>query len=172
MSDRDNLQTNTQLLMETTMRTIKQTIMAIAAVIFLASPAWAADTSNSAVAVQGYDVVGYFTEGKPVKGNGDHVVLHDGLNYLFASDTSKKTFEGNPEKYVPQFGGWCAFGVGVNKKFVGDPEVWKIVDGKLYLNLSKKVAELWVKDIPGNIVKANSNWPNIKDENPTTLNAK
>lgn len=139
------------------------------ALALLPTMAYAANTENSAVAIQGYDVVGYFTEGKPVKGDGNHAVMHDGLNYLFASDEHKKTFEANPDKYVPQYGGWCAYGVAVNKKFVGDPLVWKIVDGKLYLNLDQKVADIWVKDIPGYITKSEASWPQIKDKAPSEL---
>lgn len=144
-------------------------IGALAALVLLPSMAMAAEVEHSTVGVQGYDVVGYFTDGKPVKGNGDHVAVNDGVNYLFASDEHKKAFEVNPEKYLPQYNGWCAFGVSVNKKFISDPTVWKIVDGKLYLNLSKKVAETWVKDIPGNIKKADANWTQIHDKAPSEL---
>ncbi|MFM9889817.1 MAG: YHS domain-containing (seleno)protein [Rickettsiales bacterium] len=144
-------------------------IGAIAALVLLPSMASAAEVAHSTVGVQGYDVVGYFTEGKPVKGNGENVVVHEGVNYLFATEANKKAFEASPDKYLPQYGGWCAFGVSVNKKFIGDPTVWKIVDGKLYLNLSRKVSDTWVKDIPGNLAKANTNWPAMADKAPSEL---
>ena len=144
-------------------------IGAIAALVLLPSMAFAAEVEHSTVGVQGYDVVGYFTDGKPVKGNGDHVVVNDGVNYLFASDEHKKTFEANPEKSLPQYNGWCAYGVVENKKFISDPTVWKIVDGKLYLNLSREVSNIWVKDIPGNIKKADANWTQIHNKAPSEL---
>ncbi len=68
-----------------------------------------------------------------------------------------------PEKYAPAFGGYCAFGVSVGKKFVGDPEVWRLVDGKLCLNLDVNIQGEWLKDVPGRIKTANENWQNIKN---------
>lgn len=149
---------------------IKIKLLGLLTALFLVpSIAMAADVEHSAVGVQGYDVVGYFTDSKPVKGNGNHVVVNEGVNYLFANDKNKKLFEANPEKYLPQYNGWCAYGVSVNKKFISDPAVWKIVDGKLYLNLSREVSDIWVKDIPGNVNKANTNWPSIKDKSASDL---
>ena len=145
-------------------------IRLIVLLIIVPSSAFAIVAStNSGVALQGYDAVAYFSDSKPKKGNGDHVIFYKGLNYLFDSDAHKKAFETSPERYLPQFGGWCAFGVSVGKKFVSDPTAWKIVDGKLYLNLNKKVNEIWLKDLTGNIDKANKNWPQIKDTDPSKL---
>ena len=116
---------------------------------------------NSLVGVLGYDLVSYHTGKKPLPGNGNFVAVHDGIKYLFTSKANKETFESNPHKYVPAFGGYCAFGVAVGKKFIGDPTVWKLVDGKLYLNLDTSIQALWNKDVKGNIKKANKNWSNI-----------
>lgn len=138
-------------------------------VFFMPLLAFAVDTANFAVGDQGYDLVSYFTDKKPVKGNGDHVVMQNGINYLFASDEHKKMFQANPEKYLPQFGGWCAMGVALGKKVGGDPLVWKIIDGKLYLNLNERVSQIWTKNLSANIQKANTNWPNIKDIDPSKL---
>lgn len=129
----------------------------------------AATPVDSVTAVSGYDVVAYHTVNQAVRGNGHHVAVHDGVTYLFASVDNLKTFEANPAKYVPAYGGWCAFGVSVGKKFVSDPEAWKIVDGKLYLNLDKNIQSQWVKDIPGRIKSANANWTKIKNKNPSDL---
>lgn len=149
---------------------IKSTLIAALTVAFaLPSLVSAAEVEHSTVAVQGYDVVGYFTDGKPVKGNGEHVVVHNGVNYLFANDEHKKLFEASPEKYLPQYNGWCAFGVSVNKKFISDPTVWKIVDGKLYMNLSRQVYDMWIKDTAGNIKKADANWPQIRSKAASEL---
>src|SRR5215510_13797542 len=125
--------------------------------------------ANSTTGISGYDAVAYFTEGKPTRGNGHHVSVFDGVTYLFASEENKKTFEANPKKYIPAYGGYCAFGVTEKKKFVADPEAWKIVDGKLYLNLDKDVQAEWGKDVSGNIRKADSIWHGIKDTPPSDL---
>ncbi len=141
----------------------------VLAVSFWAVESFAAGVENSTTGVLGYDLVSYHTEGKPVRGDGNNLVVVDGVTYLFANEDNKKAFEKNPEKYLPAYGGYCAFGVSVNKKFVGDPEVWRIVDGKLYLNLDSNIQKMWFEDIPGNIVKADQNWPGIKDKNPADL---
>jgi len=134
-----------------------------------AANSFAGNVEYSTTGVLGYDLVSYHTDGKPLRGDGNNLVVVDGVTYLFANEENKNAFEKNPEKYLPAYGGYCAFGVSVNKKFVGDPEVWKIVDGTLYLNLDRNIQKMWFEDIPGNIVKANQNWPNIKDKAPADL---
>ena len=104
-----------------------------------------------------------------MKGSGYHVAEYKGVTYVFASKEHKTTFEANPEKYVPAYGGYCAYGVAVGKKFVSDPEAWKIVQGKLYLNLDKDIQNKWAKDIPGYIKKSEANWKDIKDKAPSDL---
>ncbi len=125
--------------------------------------------AHSTTGINGFDAVAYFTEGKPVRGSGHHVAVFDGVTYLFASEDNKKKFEANPAKYVPAYGGYCAFGVSVGKKFVADPEVWKIVDGKIYLTLDTEIQSQWEKDVPGRIRTAETNWPRIKDTSPSDL---
>jgi len=149
-------------------KSIALTIL-VATVSFWAANSHADDIEISTTGVLGYDLVSYQTEGKPVRGNGNNVVVVDGVTYLFANEANKKVFEKNPEKYLPAFGGYCAYGVAVNKKFVGDPEVWKMVDGTLYLNLNRDIQAKWNEDVPGNIVKANQNWEQIKDKSPDQL---
>jgi YHS domain-containing protein len=126
----------------------------------------AGDTTHSLVGIQGYDPVSYFQKDGPKHGNGDHVAYFDGVTYIFATDANKKTFQSDPAKYLPAYGGYCAFGVAVGKKIVSDPTVWKIVDGKLYLNLNARVGAIWSKDIAGYIKKANEQWPKIKNSDP------
>ena len=151
--------------------TMKKTLLGLmTAVLMLPVFAQAEEITHSTVAVQGYDVVGYFDDSKAEKGNGNHVATYEGVNYLFASNDHKKEFEANPKKYLPVYGGWCAIGVKLGKKIISDPESWKIVDGKLYLNLNQSVQNLWLKDIPGNIKEANKNWEVIKDKNPSEIN--
>ena len=144
----------------------------------LASDAYAVSEINVApgktlagpgIAVHGYDTVAYFTEGKPVQGSAEHSVVHAGATYRFASADNMKAFQANPAKYVPAYGGFCAYGVAVGAKFDGDPRYWKIVDGKLYLNLNKKIQDTWLKDVPGNIGKAEKSWTKIKHSDPATL---
>lgn len=141
----------------------------VVAVSLFAVDAYAGGTQNSTTGVQGYDLVTYHTEGKAVRGTGTNLVVVDDVTYLFASEENKKAFEADPNKYLPAYGGYCAYGVAVGKKFVGDAEVWEIVDGTLYLNLNNDIQSEWKKDVPGNIQKADSSWPGIKDKAPANL---
>lgn len=149
-----------------------RTISGIAAALLilgLAPFADAKDYSTSTVAIGGYDAVAYQTQRKPTRGSGDHVAVYQGETYLFASEQNKKTFEASPDRFAPAYGGYCAYGVAVKKKFVGDPEIWRVVGRRLYLNLNADVQRLWNKDVPGNIDKAQSNWPKIRAKAPSEL---
>jgi YHS domain-containing protein len=149
---------------------LRASILAIVAMLGFAGSAMAANANNySTPAVQGYDVVSYFTGKRPVRGNGNFVAVHDGATYQFSSADNQKAFEKNPDKYVPAFGGYCAFGVSVGKKFIGDPEVWRIVDERLYLNLDTGIQSEWLKDVPGRIKTANTKWLSIKDKDAQSL---
>jgi len=148
---------------------LKTQLVTLVALFGFAGSALAADFTHSTPAVQGYDVVSYQTGKRPIRGNGNFVTVHDGATYQFSSADNQKAFEKDPEKYVPAYGGYCAFGTSVGKKFIGDPEVWRIVDGKLYLNLDTSIQSEWLKDVPGRIRSANANWPDIKDKNPASL---
>lgn len=122
------------------------------------------------LAVHGYDVVAYFTAGKPVAGSAKHSIVHKAATYRFSSQANLDAFKANPAKYEPAYGGYCAYGVAVGAKFDGDPRYWKIVDGKLYLNLDANIAAAFNKDVSGNIKKANNNWPSIRDLRPSEIN--
>lgn len=139
---------------------------ALAAVSATAAPALAAKAQIytsflSSAAVGGYDTVAYFTVGKPVKGSSKYQTRWKGADWYFSSAENLAKFKANPQAYAPQFGGYCAYGVSQNAAVKGDPLLWKIVDGKLYLNINKQVVSIWNKDIPGYITKANTNWPNV-----------
>jgi YHS domain-containing protein len=153
------------------MKNVKKHVLAFLTFIFIALPILAlADSSEySTVGIGGYDPVAYFKEGKPMKGSGWHVAYYKGVTYVFANKKNRKMFEADPEKYLPAYGGYCAYGVAVGKKFVADPEVWKIVEGILYLNLDKDIQSKWDKDIPGYIKKADANWPEILGKAPADL---
>ncbi|MFA5968705.1 MAG: YHS domain-containing (seleno)protein [Sphingomonas sp.] len=142
----------------------------VAAIVAAPSVALAAD-HNVAVnadadntALHGYDAVAYFADGTPTKGSAEYAVTYQGVRYLFSTDAHRKSFEANPANYVPQFGGFCALGTAYGEKVDTDPETGKVVNGKLYLNYSKKVAERWNTDRPGYIAKAETNWATIKDK--------
>jgi YHS domain-containing protein len=111
-------------------------------------------------AAHGYDTVSCFT-GTPTMGSDKFVIAHEGATYRFVDQTNLDTFTANPGKYVPAFGGFCAFGVSVGKKFDGDPVFSKVVNGKLYFNLNGDIQQAWLADIDGAIDKANANWRDI-----------
>ncbi len=148
---------------------IKQYILAIVAFFTFSMAATAADYTHSTPAVQGYDVVSYQTGKRPIRGNGNFISTYKGATYQFSSKENLALFEKNPAKYTPAYGGFCAFGVSVGKKFVGDPEVWRVVDGKLYLNLDTGIQTQWLKDVSGHIKTANAEWKEIKDKSPASL---
>jgi YHS domain-containing protein len=128
------------------------------------------NVDDSGLAIHGYDPVAYFTDGKAVTGDAGITAEHDGATYRFASAEHRDAFIADPAKFLPQFGGYCAYGTTLSKKFDGDPNAWKVVDGKLYLNLSPEVQKKWLEDVPGNIAKADAAWPAIKEQSPEALN--
>lgn len=113
------------------------------------------------VAIQGYDPVAYFTANAAIDGEPSISADYRGAKYYFSSAENRDAFLANPEKYAPQYGGFCAFAV--SKGYVApiDPAAFSIVDNKLYLNYSKRVQKTWSKDIPGHIKSGNSNWPGL-----------
>ena len=127
-------------------------------------PAYAADKlifAADGAAIRGYDAVAYFTDGKPVKGSAQFEHTWKGAAWRFASAANRDAFAAMPEKYAPQYGGYCAWAVSRNYTASTDPDAWRVADGKLYLNYSKSVQENWAKDVPGNVAKADANWPGI-----------
>lgn len=115
----------------------------------------------SRVAVSGYDPVAYFTDGRPVRGSERFRINHQGYEYRFASAEHLAAFRENPSRYVPQYGGYCAWAVSQGYTASADPTNWRIVDGKLYLNYNDEIQRRWEGDIPGHIREANANWPSV-----------
>lgn len=114
------------------------------------------------LAIKGYDPVAYFTANHSIQGKPEYSATYNNAIYHFASEENRNLFKADPEAYAPQYGGYCAFGVAMGKKFETDPQAWKIEDGKLYLNLDKKVQQRWLENTQGFIQDANSNWTTIK----------
>lgn len=116
------------------------------------------------LALGGYDAVAYFDEGKPVEGKKEIATEWNGAMWRFATADHRDRFRAEPEKYAPQYGGYCAWAVSQGYTANGDPKVWRIVDGKLYLNYDEKVMRTWEEDVPGNIAKADQAWPKLLAE--------
>ena len=128
------------------------------------TPAAAVSPVNATLfgtAVDGTDVVAYFTEGRPLEGSREHVFEWRGASWRFASAEHRELFAADPERYAPQYGGYCAYAVSQGTTAGIDPEAWKIVDGKLYLNLNKDVQKLWERDVAGYIAEADAHWPRL-----------
>jgi YHS domain-containing protein len=117
--------------------------------------------STSDGAIRGYDPVAYFSQGGPVKGKSDYKTRYQDADWYFSSADNLALFVASPEQYAPQYGGYCSWAVSQGYTALIDPEAWTIREGKLYLNYSKGVQRNWLKDVPGNIAKANKNWPSL-----------
>lgn len=149
------------------MRRIPVHALAIAALMAIALPApmsMADSSPNPAnvepdkVAIKGYDTVAYFTNGQPTKGNTEFVFAWNGAQWRFANATHRDMFASDPERYAPQFGGHCSMGLSKGVKVAADPEVWTIVDGKLYLYFSRGARDSFKQDAQESIKKAEANW--------------
>ncbi|NOU01209.1 MAG: YHS domain-containing protein [Gallionella sp.] len=127
------------------------------------------DLDEEGVAIRGFDPVAYFKVGKPTEGSAKFTASYKGATYHFANASNRNAFKAAPAKYEPQFGGFCAMGAALSKKLDGDPEIWHVVDKKLYLIVNKDADAAWLKDVPGYLVKANDNWPKIRDKAPKDL---
>jgi YHS domain-containing protein len=119
----------------------------------------------SNVALSGYDPVAFFTDSKPVNGDFNITSTHCGATYFFANKEHKAMFAKDPDKYAPQNGGFCSFGVSVGALFPVDINTWQVYNEKLYLNLNPDILQMFKKDMDGNIAKAARNWPGLVDKN-------
>ncbi len=113
------------------------------------------------IAIRGTDTVAYFTQGKPVKGSDEYTTSWSGATWKFSSQEHLDLFVAEPEKYAPQYGGYCAYGVVQGNLVKIEPEFWTIVDEKLYLNYNKKLNNEWLKDVPGYIKTADSLYESL-----------
>ncbi|MCB1496310.1 MAG: hypothetical protein KDJ86_11020 [Bauldia sp.] len=121
------------------------------------------------IALKGYDPVAYFTDGAPMPGDEAITAAHDGVTYRFASAANRDAFLAAPASYIPAYGGFCAMAMSLGYKVDIDPNAWKIVDDRLYVQANERATWVWSEDIPGNIAKANGFWPKIMDKAPAEL---
>lgn len=138
------------------------TALFVAAALTMPPAAFAEKVNVSrGLALHGYDAVAYFVEGRAVKGRAEFTVDDGGVTYRFASGANRDVFLKDRAKYRPQYGGFCAYGVSQGYTVDIDPEAFAIVDGKLYLNYSKRVQRSWDRDRAGYIRKADAEWPRL-----------
>jgi YHS domain-containing protein len=147
----------------------RRNLLSVAAVLLTANSVFAAEPEIYAGAKEGFgsggfDPVSYQQDGGPKMGVAANTLEWKGAKWQFVSPDNLAAFKANPDKYAPQFGGYCAYAVSKGATAPGDPKVFTIVDGKLYLNYSKDVQVTWKKDVPGNISLANGNWPKVLDK--------
>lgn len=125
-------------------------------------PVFTGDAGSEAIGISGYDAVSYFVgDGTPTEGSNEHRVRYNGVEYHFATAENASTFQAEPAKYAPQYGGHCAWAASKGKLAPGDAKLAKVVDGKLYLNFNETVQKDWLSDIPGYIEKADQEFPKI-----------
>ena len=119
------------------------------------------NTDGNGIALKGYDVVAYFQHSRPVKGSSQFIFQWMDATWQFSSAQNRDLFAADPQRYAPQYGGYCAYAVSHGRTASVNPEAWRIIDGKLYLNHDKLVHKLWERDAPGHIQKADKNWPDL-----------
>ncbi|WMS44839.1 YHS domain-containing (seleno)protein [Acuticoccus sp. MNP-M23] len=150
-------------------------MLIVAASLTMAGAAWAGDQYVNATgyANSGYDVVAYFDlpqapvgqeQPAAVPGSTAFTATYNGATFAFSSARNLARFEADPARYAPQFDGHCAYGVAKGGKVPGSPELWRIVDNKLYLNITPVVVGFWNEDISGNLDRAENNWSGIEPE--------
>lgn len=128
-------------------------------------------------AVSGYDAVSYFdlkqsevgtAQASPLPGKAEFTTTYNGAKFAFHTDANLQRFQANPANFAPAYDGHCAFGVAKGGKVPGNPNLWRIVDGKLYLNIKDTVVSQWEEDIPGYIKRAESNWTSLQSKAAST----
>jgi YHS domain-containing protein len=151
----------------------KMTALALAFTAGMIGAAFAGDqyVDKTGFAVSGYDVVSYFDlpqseigapQQSPLPGSSAITAEYNGAVFAFATEANRDRFLADPAAFVPQYDGHCAYGVSKGGKVPGNPTLWRIVDGKLYLNITKNVVGFWEEDIPGNLTKSEANWGGIE----------
>lgn len=129
----------------------------------------AINVDKDGTGLRGYDPVSYFVSGTPQKGAKQFSAAHKGITYHFATEANRAKFVANPDAFAPQFGGFCQTGVALVKKLDGDPNAWRVADGKLFVYVNEGAKAKFLDDIPANTNAADTNWPRIKDKAPKDL---
>lgn len=157
----------------------KMTALALAFTTAMIGSAFAGDqyVDKTGFAVSGYDVVSYFDlpqskvgqpQQSPLPGQSSITAEYNGATFAFATEANRDRFLADPAAFVPQYDGHCAYGVAKGGKVPGNPTLWRIVDGKLYLNITKNVVGFWEEDIPGNLKKSEKNWDGLEPQAAST----
>ncbi len=120
--------------------------------------------ADGGVAIKGTDVVAYFTDQRAVAGSRTFTHKWNGAEWRFVSAANRDAFVADPEKYAPQYGGFCAWGMAEGYRAPIDPAAFRIVDNRLYLNYSRSVQSNWLKDVPGHVAKGDANWPKLREK--------
>ena len=155
------------------LRFVLATLMAVSLTLIVGSSQASAQSKTyppiqaaaDRLALGGHDPVAYFTRNQPVAGDAAITLDWNGATWRFATAENRAMFEANPQAYAPQFGGYCAWAASQGYIAPGDPTVWRIVDGRLYLNFNDRARMLWEQDIPGAIARGEANWPRILTDN-------
>lgn len=146
---------------------IRKLVIAFAFTFFSAAAVWAADPIRTTwignLAIEGYDAVAYFTENQAVKGNEDYELEWENANWRFSSAENLAAFQEDPERYAPQYGGYCAWAVSNGATAGVDPKQFSVVDDKLYLNYNANIQNQWVKEQDRRIELADEYWPTLID---------
>ena len=129
--------------------------------VIAAEPAPPVHATAQGIAIGGYDPVAYFTDGRPTLGSASFEHRWNGATWRFASAASRDRFAADPEAFAPRFGGYCAWAISQNYIAPGDPRIWRIVDGRLYLNFNARAKELWEADLHGAIGRGDVNWATV-----------
>jgi YHS domain-containing protein len=132
--------------------------------VALAHAAEVVNVDKHGLALQGYDPVAYFTDGKPVKGSSEFTATYKGATYQFASAEHRDIFKQSPPKYEPQFGGFCGYAASINKLAPIMPEYFQVLHDRLILQHNEKAWKLWHQDVEGNLKKADANWPTLSQQ--------
>jgi len=150
---------------------LRPVILALALAWPAVAPAGEQYLDTTGFAVSGYDVVSYFdltqastgqSQPEPLPGSAAITADYNGARFAFASEANRARFLADPAAFVPQYDGHCAYGVAQGGKVPGNPLLWRIVDGKLYLNITRTVVGFWESDIPGNLQLSEANWPALE----------
>jgi len=141
-------------------------VAAMTAACSRTTEAIALNADEAGNALKGYDAVAYFAVNNAVKGDAKYAYVWNGAKWLFSSEENMNRFKADPEAYAPQFGGYCAYAVSEGYTADGDPEAWKVVEGKLFLNYNREVQKTWERNEAERIENGKKNWQQFKTKKP------